>query len=119
MKVESLPVAAEDVTFSRVVEIITAHKLGMAMILNSKGELSGVFTDGDIRRTLMKFPNPSNLSIKDVMTANPKHITANSYGASALNLMEKYSITALAVVDENNKPVGVIHIHDLLKAGVA
>ena len=53
------------------------------------------------------------------MTSNPKRITANSYGASALNLMEKYSITALAVVDERNIPVGVIHIHDLLKAGVA
>lgn len=119
MKTEDLPLASESDSFSKVIELITAHKLGMAMILNSKGELSGVFTDGDIRRTLMKFPNQSNLVIKDVMTANPKNITANSYGASALNLMEKYSITALAVVDENNKPVGVIHIHDLLKAGVA
>ena len=53
------------------------------------------------------------------MSANPKHISAKDYGASALNLMEKYSITALAVVDELGKPVGVIHIHDLLKAGVA
>lgn len=119
MKTEDLPLASETDSFSKVIELITAHKLGMAMILNSKGELSGVFTDGDIRRTLMKFPNQSNLVIKDVMTANPKNITANSYGASALNLMEKYSITALAVVDESNKPVGVIHIHDLLKAGVA
>ena len=119
MKTEDLPLASESDSFSKVIELITAHKLGMAMILNSKGELSGVFTDGDIRRTLMKFPNQSNLVIKDVMTANPKNITANSYGASALNLMEKYSITALAVVDESNKPVGVIHIHDLLKAGVA
>ena len=63
--------------------------------------------------------NTSNLMIKDDMTQNPKRITANSYGASALNLMEKYSITALAVVDENNIPIGVIHVHDLLKAGVA
>ena len=78
-----------------------------------------MFTDGDIRRTLLKYGNTSSLSIKDVMTSNPKRITANSYGASALNLMEKYSITALAVVDERNIPVGVIHIHDLLKAGVA
>lgn len=119
MKTEDLPVASENDSFSKVIEIITAHKLGMAMILNSNNELVGVLTDGDIRRTLIKFGNTSNLVIKDVMTSNPKKITASSYGASALNLMEKYSITALAVVDENNKPVGVIHIHDLLKAGVA
>lgn len=119
MKTEDLPVASENDSFNKVIEIITAHKLGMAMILNSNNELVGVLTDGDIRRTLIKFGNTSNLVIKDVMTSNPKKITASSYGASALNLMEKYSITALAVVDENNKPVGVIHIHDLLKAGVA
>ncbi len=119
MKTEDLPVASENDSFNKVIEIITAHKLGMAMILNSNKELTGVLTDGDIRRTLIKFGNTSNLVIKDVMTSNPKKITANSYGASALNLMEKYSITALAVVDENNRPVGVIHIHDLLKAGVA
>ncbi len=119
MKTEDLPVASENDSFNKVIEIITAHKLGMAMILNSNNELAGVLTDGDIRRTLIKFGNTSNLVIKDVMTSNPKKITASSYGASALNLMEKYSITALAVVDENNKPVGVIHIHDLLKAGVA
>ena len=119
MKTEDLPVAHENDKFSKVVEIITEHKLGMAMILSPSGELSGVLTDGDIRRTLMKFGDTSNLIIKDVMTVNPKRITANSYGASALNLMEKYSITALAVVDESNRPIGVIHIHDLLKAGVA
>lgn len=119
MKIEDLPLAHENDKFSDVVEIITEHKLGMAMILSPNGELAGVLTDGDIRRTLMKYGDTSKLIIKDVMTVNPKRITANSYGASALNLMEKYSITALAVVDENNKPIGVIHIHDLLKAGVA
>lgn len=119
MKTEDLPVAHENDKFSDVIQVITEHKLGMAMILSSNGELSGVLTDGDIRRTLMKYGNTSNLIIKDVMTVNPKRITPDAYGASALNLMEKYSITALAVVDENNRPIGVIHIHDLLKAGVA
>lgn len=119
MKTDDLPVAHENDKFNDVVQIITDHKLGMAMILKTDGGLAGVLTDGDIRRTLMKYGNTSNLVIKDVMTVNPKRITANSYGASALNLMEKYSITALAVVDENDKPIGVIHIHDLLKAGVA
>ena len=89
------------------------------MIVNSNGILTGVLTDGDIRRTLIKYENIRPLLAKDVMSVNPKHISKTDYGASALNLMEKYSITALAVVDEYNKPIGVIHIHDLLKAGVA
>lgn len=116
---DKLPIAHENDNFTDVIELITRYKLGMAMILDDKGELSGVLTDGDIRRTLMKYHDTSSLVIKDVMTQNPKRISANSYGASALNLMEKYSITALAVVDENNRPIGVVHIHDLLKAGVA
>jgi len=116
---EKLPIAHENDKFTDVIELITQYKLGMAMILDNSGVLTGVLTDGDIRRTLLKYHDTSNLLIKEVMTQNPKRISPDSYGASALNLMEKYSITALAVVDENSRPVGVIHIHDLLKAGVA
>ncbi len=116
---DKLPIVHENDSFVDVIDVITTHKLGMAMIVDTAGRLSGVLTDGDIRRTLMKHNNIQSLIIKDVMTVNPKHISKNDYGASALNLMEKYSITALAVVDEDNKPIGVIHIHDLLKAGVA
>ena len=116
---DKLPIVYENDSFVDVIDVITTHKLGMAMIVDTAGRLSGVLTDGDIRRTLMKHNNIQSLIIKDVMTVNPKHISKNDYGASALNLMEKYSITALAVVDEDNKPIGVIHIHDLLKAGVA
>lgn len=116
---DRLPIAKENEKFTDVIEKITEYKLGMAMIVNDNGILTGVMTDGDIRRTLLKYTNTSSILIKDVMTKEPKRISAKDYGASALNLMEKYSITALAVVDETNKPIGVIHIHDLLKAGVA
>ncbi len=116
---DRLPIVHENDSFVDVIETISSHKLGMAMIVDASGKLSGVLTDGDIRRTLLKHNNIQSLVIKDVMTVNPKHISKSDYGASALNLMEKYSITALAVVDETNKPIGVIHIHDLLKAGVA
>ncbi len=116
---EKLPMAKETDNFTNVIKLISDYKLGMAMILDEKGMLSGVLTDGDIRRTLLKYSDTSSLLIRDVMTQNPKRISPDAYGASALNLMEKYSITALAVVDEDQKPVGVVHIHDLLKAGVA
>ena len=114
-----MPVVSDKKSFTDVINTISEFKLGMAMIVDSNGRLSGVLTDGDIRRTIIKYPNSANLAVKDVMTANPKNITEDAYAASALNLMEKFSITALAVVDSNNIPVGVIHVHDLLRAGVA
>ncbi len=116
---ENLPLAYENESFSDVIELISEKKLGMAMITNKEGLLTGVITDGDIRRTLIKYQNIRPLTAQDVMTRNPKNINKRDYGASALHLMEKYSITALAVVDEAGHPIGVIHIHDLLKAGVA
>ena len=116
---DKMPVVSDDETFTNVINTISEYKLGMAMVVDSDRKLSGVLTDGDIRRTVIKYHDISNLRIKDVMTSNPKRITSDAYAASALNLMEKFSITALAVVDENNIPVGVIHVHDLLRAGVA
>ena len=116
---DKLPIAEETKSFAEVIELISDKKLGMAMIVNEEGRLTGVLTDGDIRRTLIKYPNIRPLLAKDVMSPNPKYISKSDYGASALNLMEKYSITALAVLDENGRPIGTVHIHDLLKAGVA
>ncbi len=117
--IDKLPIVHENDTFTSVIEVISKFKLGMAIIVDGSGKLAGVLTDGDIRRTLIKYPDTISLLIKDVMTVNPKRITENEYAASALHLMEKYSITALAVVDSSDKPIGVIHIHDILKAGVA
>lgn len=116
---DKMPLVSESESFKDVINTISEYKLGMAMVLNDDKTLAGVLTDGDIRRTVIKYPDTSNIKVRDVMTVNPKRITSDAYAASALNLMEKYSITALAVVDEGNVPVGVIHVHDLLRAGVA
>ena len=116
---EKLPIVHENETFTKVIETISKFKLGMAIIVNSSGKISGVLTDGDIRRTLIKYPDTASLLVKDVMTINPKRISQDEYAASALHLMEKFSITALAVVNNEDRPIGVIHIHDILKAGVA
>ena len=116
---DKMPIVNSEDSFTSVIKSISEHKLGMAMIIDSDKKLAGVLTDGDIRRTIIKHSDTSGLKVKDVMTLNPKNITSEAYAASALNLMEKYSITALAVVDDNNVPVGVIHVHDLLRAGVA
>lgn len=116
---DKLPLAFEDDSFSDVIELITQKKLGIAVLIDRRGKMTGVLTDGDIRRTLIKYPHIQNLRAIDVMTANPKTIAPHELAAKALHLMEKYSITALTITDENKKPVGILHIHDLLKAGVA
>lgn len=119
IKGDKLPLAFEEDKFTNVIEIITQKKLGLAVLIDKSGKMTGVLTDGDIRRTLIKYPHVQNLKAVDVMTANPKTIYPHELAAKALHLMEKYSITALAITDENKKPVGVLHIHDLLRAGVA
>lgn len=116
---EKLPIASEDANFTDVINLITEKKLGVAILTDSNGTMTGVLTDGDIRRTLIKYSEVKNLKVKEVMTVNPKTILPSELAAKALNLMEKYSITALTITDENKKPVGILHIHDLLKAGVA
>lgn len=119
IKDEKLPLAKEDDLFTDVIELISEKKLGLAILTDKNGVMTGVLTDGDIRRTLIKYHNVKDLKAKEVMTVNPKTIFPQELAAKALHLMEKYSITALAITDENKKPVGVLHIHDLLKAGVA
>lgn len=116
---ENLPIADENILFTDLIKLISEYKLGMAIITDNAGRLSGILTDGDIRRVVVKYSsNIMTLKAKDVMTVNPKTLAGTEFAARALHLMEKYSITALAIVDDDNKPVGVVHIHDLLKAGV-
>ncbi len=116
---QNLPIAKEDEHFLSVVEFISQKKLGCAIIVNNNNQMTGILTDGDIRRTLLKHSDVSNLITKDVMSKNPKTISENELAAKALAIMEKYSITSIAVCDHNMVPSGLIHIHDLLKAGVA
>lgn len=116
---EKLPLANENDLFTDVIQLISEKKLGVAILTDKNGIMTGVLTDGDIRRTLIKYSNVQTLKVKDVMTLNPKTILHTELAAKALHLMEKYSITALAITDENKKPVGILHIHDLLRAGVA
>jgi len=116
---ELLPIAHENDTFLSTVDLISKKRLGCALVVNDENKLTGLLTDGDIRRVLLRYPDVSVLTTKDIMTKNPKIISGDDMATKALAFMEKYCITSLAVCDENNSPVGIIHIHDLLKAGVA
>ncbi|MCR5262000.1 MAG: KpsF/GutQ family sugar-phosphate isomerase [Candidatus Gastranaerophilales bacterium] len=119
IKGDELPVANENIKFLDAIQIITDKKLGCVILTDDGGKMTGVVTDGDIRRILMKHMNIDDLITKDVMTQNPKTVSENALAVKALALMEKHSITSVAVCDQNKKPIGIIHIHNLLKAGVA
>ena len=118
MKTSDLPIAKDHDMFTDVIETISSHKLGLAIIVDNTGVMTGIITDGDIRRNLIKYKNVQNLKAIEAMTKSPKTVKSNSYAASALHLMEKYSITSLPIVNENGKPLGIVHVHDLLRAGV-
>jgi arabinose-5-phosphate isomerase len=79
----------------------------------------GVVTDGDVRRGLEKWGGRLfELTAGEVMTRNPKIISQEELAAKALAIMERYSITALVVPDNKNQPIGIIHLHDILKQGI-
>jgi arabinose-5-phosphate isomerase len=97
---------------------MTEKGFGMTTITNTQGELLGVFTDGDLRRIIDSKADLSSVNMSQVMTENPKTVHHDMLAAEALTIMEKASITAVVVEDTSNHPIGVLHMHDILRAGV-
>ena len=99
---------------------ITSKKLGITGVVDDGGTLIGVFTDGDLRRTLEGAGDPLALPIIDVMSHSPKRILRENLAAKALQKMEEHSITSLFAFEneQDDKPIGIIHLHDLLRSGV-
>lgn len=113
-----LPVVYENATISEALIEVTNKKLGMTCVVDKKGYLLGVYTDGDIRRTLTSQYDIHTTPLANVMTKNCRTIHKGMLAAEAVALMQKFTITSLVLVDENNRPEAVLHLHDLLKAGV-
>jgi len=109
-------VSAETTVITALVEMSQKH-IGMTTVVDNDDKIIGIYTDGDLRRTLDKKIDVHQTKIKDVMTSAGKTIASGSLALEALQLMEKHKITTL-IVTENDIPVGVIHIHDLLKEGI-
>lgn len=97
---------------------MTRKGLGMTAVVETDGRLAGVFTDGDLRRTLDKGVDVHASLIDQVMTVHGKTASADMLAAEALKIMEDNKINALVVVDERDRPVGALNMHDLLRAGV-
>ncbi|MCP1313307.1 KpsF/GutQ family sugar-phosphate isomerase [Halomonas sp. 707D7] len=97
---------------------ITRQGLGFTCVVDDDGRLAGVYTDGDLRRTLDEYHDLRSVSVDAVMTRPGKRIRPDVLAAEAVRLMEDSRITALAVVDEHERPIGALHMHDLLSSGV-
>lgn len=113
-----VPIVSEDANLKEALVEMTQKKLGMTTVINKEGKLVGVFTDGDVRRAFDNHADLHNTKVQLVMSKNPKIIKRDVLAAEALNLMETYKITSLVAVDEIYRPVGIIHIHAILRAGV-
>lgn len=114
---DALPVVAESASIADALLEMTAKGLGMTAVVNADGELRGIFTDGDLRRMLMKDVNVRE-SVTSVMTSSPITIGKDELAAAALQQMDGRKINGLFVLDANKRPIGAINMHDLLRAGV-
>jgi len=115
---QQIPRVSEDALMRDAIAEISQKKLGMTAVVDGAGRLTGIVTDGDLRRALQKGMDLLQRRVKECMTADPKTIDRESLAAKALEMMERHAITSLLIVDVEGRPEGVIHLHDLLKAGV-
>jgi arabinose-5-phosphate isomerase len=115
---EAIPKVFETTPFKDVVLEISTKRLGCACVIGRGGKLRGIVTDGDIRRLFQNQDSFVKIKARDIMNRNPKTINENMLGETALELMEKYAITQLIITDKKRVPIGVVHLHDLVKAGL-
>jgi arabinose-5-phosphate isomerase len=116
---EQLPLVQDVTSVKEALFEITSKRLGITGVIDVRGELVGVITDGDLRRGLHSRGDILALQAKDIMTSNPKTIPADTLATEAVAVMERFAITSLFVLDGGNKrPRGIVHLHDLVKAGL-
>jgi arabinose-5-phosphate isomerase len=115
---EELPCVGPDTALAAGLIEMTRKRLGLTAVVDAQQRVLGVFTDGDLRRVIDRQVDLHTTTMQHVMTANPRCIHAQALAAEAVNLMEQHGITALLVVDASQQLVGVLNIHDLLRAGV-
>lgn len=118
IKGNDVPIVNENTPLKDTILTITSKRLGVTCVVNNVGLLSGIITDGDLRRLLEKTLDIKNLCASDVMTKSPKTISKDFLASFAIQQMENFNITSIVVVDKNNKPEGIVHLHDLVKLGL-
>ena len=117
---EQLPLVQDIASVKEALFEITSKRLGVTGVVDAEGKLVGVITDGDLRRGLHSRGDILALQAKDIMTSNPKTIPADTLATEAVAVMERFAITSLFVLEGggNKRPRGIVHLHDLVKAGL-
>ncbi|MBI5076567.1 MAG: KpsF/GutQ family sugar-phosphate isomerase [Nitrospirae bacterium] len=117
---DSLPITPPDASLAEAVINISSKRLGITVIADNEKTMLGIITDGDVRRGIEKWGKDFfDMMASEVMTTDPRIIAEDELAAKALGIMEKLAITALVVISENNRVTGVLHLHDILKKGIA
>ena len=112
------PIVREDAKINKVLLAITRARAGSASVVNPKGRLIGIFTDGDLRRHLETDPDLVQRRVRDVMTKNPTVIRSDKLAAEAFDILRSKRIDEIPVVDDKMRPIGLVDVQDLLKAGL-
>ena len=115
---EALPQIAESALVREAILEISRKGMGMTAVLNAQGQVTGVYTDGDLRRGLDQGLDIRATPVQQVMTHQPRHITANKLAVEAVKLMQDAKVYALLVLDDQQRLVGAISMHDLMRAGI-
>jgi arabinose-5-phosphate isomerase len=112
---EELPLVAQDTRMSEVLLVMTGRRFGTAGIVDDSGRLVGIITDGDLRRSMAERPDLLALTAADVMTRDPKTLPPETLAGAAIAFMNRHKITVVFVTDEKGRPLGIVHMHDLVR----
>jgi arabinose-5-phosphate isomerase len=118
IKNNQLPIVKESDSITKVIVEISEKRLGVTGVLNNDHKIVGIITDGDIRRMLSKTSDINHFTAKDIMGKNPKTIHKDAMAIEALQTLENNSITQILVTDSDDRYLGVVHLHDLIKEGI-
>ncbi len=117
-KDNAVPFVKENASVTDLILEMTSKRYGVSAVVNEDGRLTGIFTDGDLRRLVQSGKEFLSLSAGSVMTANPKTVSTSTMAKECLDILETYRITQLLVCDSEQHPVGMVHIHDLITLGL-
>jgi arabinose-5-phosphate isomerase len=115
---DKIATVGETATLDDVILEITRKRFGGTCVLAADGKLIGIITDGDLRRLLKNRHSIDGLAARDMMTRNPKTVHLGTLAAQVLEIMEEHNIMQMVIVDADHRPTGMVHLHDLLKAGI-
>jgi len=114
---EAVPLVPEGTDIHTALEELDRKRLGVVIILNGRDELSGIITDGDVRRMVIKHAVIDDHKVEELMVGEPKSVTRKTQLYDALNIMESHQITVLPVLERNGRVAGILHLHDILGKG--